>query len=753
MKTPISSSSLIIALLWTAILPINAQVNVTQHHNHASRDGLYIDSAFTHSAAASLTRDLNFNGTISGNVYAQPLYIDDGPGGRPTVIAATESNNVYALDAVDGSVIWQRNVGTPVPLNNLPCGNINPMGITGTPVIDLGSRSLFLDAMTTPDGGATKKHLIFSLNLDTGATNPGWPVDVNASAVFNGTHFTSAVQGERAALSIVGSILYVPYGGHAGDCGTYHGWLVGVPINNPASVTAWATSAIGGGVWGVGGVASDGTNPFIATGNTFNTGGTWSGGEAIIRFQPGPIFSGNPSDYWAPTNWFQLDGGDVDLGGSGPLLVDVPGATPSNLVVALGKDGNAYLLNRGNLGGITAPVAQSHVSNNGIIQAAATYRTNQGTYVVFRANGGTVSAFRINAGNPPTITAAWSMNQSGCGSPFVTSTNGTNNMVVWVVGANGDYRLHGYDGDTGAVIYTGGGNDEVMAGTHSYNTTGIAVRGRIYVGTDNKVYAFVTPGATPTPTPSAARAAVADFNGDGHPDFVLQKPSTHQTEIWYLNNNVYVGSAHGPTLPVPWGLACAADFNRDTHPDYALMNPNNRQTLIGYLSGPTVIGAAFGPSLPSGWELVATADFNADAYPDYVLYNASTRQTAIWYLHNNVYVAGGLAPTLPPGWRLVGVADFNHDGHPDYVLFIPATGQTVIGYLSGRTVIGAAIGPTIPSGWILVATTEFNGDSNSDYVLYKASTRQTAIWYLNNNVYIGSAYGPTVSAGWSLVSQ
>ena len=154
--------------------------------------------------------------------------------------------------------------------------------------------------------------------------------------------------------------------GACADCSLYHGWLVGVPINNPASVTAWAaataTGTYGGAIWGVGGVASDGNNPFVTTGNTFNTGGIWSGGEAVIRFQPGPIFSGNPSDFWAPTNWQTLDANDQDLGGSGPLLVDVPGATPSHLVVALGKDGNAYLLNRDNLGGITAPVASSNLS-------------------------------------------------------------------------------------------------------------------------------------------------------------------------------------------------------------------------------------------------------------------------------------------------------------------------------------------------------------------------------------------------------
>lgn len=133
--------------LWSGVVSTGAQINVTQHHNHDSRDGLYVDPAFTQSAGGSLTRDLGFDGTISGNVYAQPLYVDAGPGGRRTIIAATESNRVYALDAIDGTVIWQQqNLGMPVPLANLPCGNINPMGITGTPVIDLASRSIFLDA-------------------------------------------------------------------------------------------------------------------------------------------------------------------------------------------------------------------------------------------------------------------------------------------------------------------------------------------------------------------------------------------------------------------------------------------------------------------------------------------------------------------------------------------------------------------------------------------------------------------------------
>jgi PQQ enzyme repeat len=470
--------------------PAIALVNVTQHHNNPSRDGLYIDPAFTLTAAASLTRDLSFNGTIAGNVYSQPLYVEGGPSG-PVVIATTESNNVYALNASTGAIIWQRNVGTAIS-SGLPCGNINPVGITGTPIVDLASRALFLDAEISGSG-----HQIFSLNVDTGAINAGWPVTLNTAV----SGFDSSAQSERAALGIVGNTLYVPYGGRFGDCGNYRGRLVGVQMSNPASVLSFATTSTRAGIWGPGGVASDGTNTFVTTGNG-SGGTTWSGSEAVIRLLPGPSFSGSTTDFWAPTNWASLDGGDTDLGGSGPILVDVPGATPSALVVALGKDGKAYLLNRSNLGGVSAPVASANVSGNAIIQAGASYRTSQGTYVVLRPTTGTLTAFKITATNPPTITTGWSVASSGRGSPFVTTTDGTNNAIVWAVGSTGDQRLHGHNGDTGAVIYGGGGANELMTGTRGYNVAAIAARGRIYVANDNKVYAFSVPTGNPTPTPT-----------------------------------------------------------------------------------------------------------------------------------------------------------------------------------------------------------------------------------------------------------
>ena len=493
MKHLISFLSLIVALLWTAVPPANAQqVNVTQEHNHPSRDGLYIDAAFTPANAANLTRDLNFDGTIVGHVYAQPLYIEGGPSG-PMVIAVTESNNVYALHADTGLPIWSRtDIGTPAPQGACP-GNIIPVGITGTPVVDLASRSLFFDALID---GNPDKHFIYSLNVDTGATNPNWPVNVDAAV----PNFSSAVQEERGGLALVNGIVYVAYSGYNGDCGNYHGWVVGVDISNPSNVTGWATDAEGGGIWGHGGVGSDGTKMFVVTGNTFtNQGDPWSGGEAIVRFRAGPVFD----DFWAPPNWQSLDGSDTDLGGCSATLIDVPGANPSQLVLALGKDRNAYLLDRNNLGGVRTAVATMNVSSSTLRgTSSAAYQTGEGTHFAFHNESGELRSYIINATNPPTMALAWNVNDGGRSSPWVTMTDSTNNAIVWVAGVEDDGRLHGYNGDNGAVIFAGGGANEQMTGLRQWNT-GMVARGRIYFGADNKVYAFKLPTGTPTPTPTA----------------------------------------------------------------------------------------------------------------------------------------------------------------------------------------------------------------------------------------------------------
>src|SRR5262249_588980 len=139
----------------------------------------YVQPALTKAAVATLHKDTAFHPTtVQGAMYAQPLFVDGQGTGKDLVIVATEMNNVYALDAATGAQVWTRNLGAPVPLANMPCGNIDPYGVTGTPVIDPASRTLFVDGMVTPDNGTTKQHLIFALSVDTGAVVTGWPVDV-----------------------------------------------------------------------------------------------------------------------------------------------------------------------------------------------------------------------------------------------------------------------------------------------------------------------------------------------------------------------------------------------------------------------------------------------------------------------------------------------------------------------------------------------------------------------------------------------
>src|SRR6266566_2226111 len=172
----------------------------------------------------------------------------------------------------------------------------------------------------------------------------------------------------------------------------------------------------------------------------------------------------------------------------------------------------------------------------------------------------------------------------------------------------------------------------------------------------------------------AAVVAVSDFNGDGHPDFVLQGGAgLQQTGIWYMNNNDFVGALFGPTLPgLMWAVVGTGDFNGDGHPDYVVENIFTGQTGIWYMDNNEFVGALFGPTLPVGWVVRAVGDFNGDGHPDFVLQGGlGGQQTGIWYLNNNVFVGALSGPTLPVGWSLrivgpssalgSGVRDFNGD--------------------------------------------------------------------------------------------
>ena len=279
---------------------------------------------------------------LDGPLYAQPLVVGD------RVFVASEGNSVYALDAATGTIAWQRNLGEPVPASELPCGNIDPSGITGTPVIDAGSATLYVVANLR----SGPHHELFALDLSTGTIRWHRPIDPPG--------LTPAVEQERG-LALNAGRVYVPFGGLYGDCGQYKGAVVSVAADGSGDLASYIvpTSRMGG-IWNPEGPAVDGSGDlWVTTGNSAGQN-TYDFGNALIRLSPGLTVL----DYFAPADWARLNAGDVDLGSLGPVLL------PNSRALAAGKEGIAYLANAGNLGHVGNPLASLDIGSSAFGAAA-----------------------------------------------------------------------------------------------------------------------------------------------------------------------------------------------------------------------------------------------------------------------------------------------------------------------------------------------------------------------------------------------
>ncbi|HEY1934444.1 MAG TPA: PQQ-binding-like beta-propeller repeat protein [Acetobacteraceae bacterium] len=464
--------------------------SVTTYHADAARSGHYSAPGLTWAAASHLAPDPGFDGRIPGHVYAQPLFWQPPAGGPGLVVVATEDNIVLALDAATGKPAWQHRLGAPVPATALPCTNIDPLGITGTPVIDPARGAIFLDAAL--DGPRGARHTMFGLRLADGAILPGWPLDVGVALAARGVRFVSHDQNQRAALALLDGSVFVAFGGHAGDCGDYHGMVVGFATASPHVVAAWITRGPKGGVWSPGGMSVADDHLYFTTGNTEHAPTVvdpWDDGMSAFRESPALPHSIDPHDFFAPRDFAALNEHDLDLGGTVPVPVDLPGDV--RRLVALGKDGNAYLLDRDNMGGIGGALAVRRVANGVIIQAPVVYRSGSQMLVAFRApgalcpDGRSTTAVMALAVSPTDLRPVWCAPMKGRGIPIVTTSSGDAEPIVWIAGAEGDERLHGYRGDTGAPVFA----SQPLPGLRHF-VTPIVAAGRIYLAGDGRVFAF-----------------------------------------------------------------------------------------------------------------------------------------------------------------------------------------------------------------------------------------------------------------------
>jgi outer membrane protein assembly factor BamB len=271
---------------------------------------------------------------LDGAVYAQPLVVGD------RVLVATEADSLYSLSLRTGQVQWRTTVGEPVPLSELPCGNIDPLGITGTPVYDPATGLVFVVAEVT--GPA---HLLVGVEVRTGT------IRVRRSADVPG--MPPAPHQQRAALALSQGRVYIAYGGLLGDCGDYRGRVVASRTDGRGPLLAFAVPTTReGGIWGASGPAVDGRGRlYVAVGNGAATGGAWDHSDSVLRLSPELRLE----DGFAPRQWPQDNAADADLGSMGPLLL------PGGLVFAAGKSGQGYLLRAGRLGGVGGQLVERPV--------------------------------------------------------------------------------------------------------------------------------------------------------------------------------------------------------------------------------------------------------------------------------------------------------------------------------------------------------------------------------------------------------
>ena len=329
---------------------------------------------------------------LDGAVYGQPLIV-----GR-TVIAATENDTVYALARATGRVLWRTHVGTPVPLSRQPCGNISPLGITGTPVYDPGNGLVYAVAETTGSHA-----VLAGLRLATGK------VAVTRRIPAPDGH--PAFDQQRAALTLEAGHVYVAFGGHFGDCGPYVGSVAAVPATGRGPILSYRVpTSREGGIWEPGGpVISPGGTLYVSVGNGAATRPPFDGSDSVTALSPALRRTG----IFAPATWAADNAGDLDLGSMSPALV------AGGRVLAVGKRGTGYLLRAARLGGIGGQVAQGRICP--AFGAAAV----SGSTAYVPCEGGGMAAVSTAGGR---LRVLWRGPGSASGSPVVGGG------AVWVVG-------------------------------------------------------------------------------------------------------------------------------------------------------------------------------------------------------------------------------------------------------------------------------------------------------------------------------
>jgi Legume lectin domain/Chitobiase/beta-hexosaminidase C-terminal domain len=576
--------------IFTTVL--QAQVNVTTYHNDNSRTGQNTqETLLTPANVNSGQFGKLFFVSVDGWVYAQPLYLSNvtiGGGTHNVLYVATEHDSLYAIDADNGTIYWQISLipsggSTVNSSSDLGCGDLVPeIGITGTPVIDTSTGTIYLVAKSKVSGSLVQ--YLHAIDVVTSAekfggpkliqaTVPGTASDGNGTTVSFSPHF----ENQRAGLLLENGHVVIGWSSHC-DISPWHGWIMSYSASTLAQEGAFNTSADGSsdGVWmSGGGLAADSNgNIYFATGN-----GSWNGttdyGDSIVKLGPPSGGSFPVLDYFTPYNQSSLAGGDTDVASGGlVLLPDLPSG--QQLLTQMGKEGKMYLIDRNKMGkycvnlsppcsGNDTNIVQEIPGATAGVWGTPTYWKGSVYWGGGSDGGGSdnLKAFSFNANNTglistsPTSQSAKAFSFSAP-SPSI-SANGNTNGIVWGLddsafgstcsGSSNCQVLYAYDATNLAnMLYNSSqaaNNRDVPGGAVKFATPIIA-NGKVYVGSQLKVSAYGTISTTPT-------AATPTFS---------PAPGTYTSAITVTLSDTTAGATihctTDGTTPTPSSPACSS---------------------------------------------------------------------------------------------------------------------------------------------------------------------------------------------------
>jgi hypothetical protein len=391
---------------------------------------------------------LSWSARLDGAVYGQPLVV----GGD--VIAATENDSVYALSKTTGKTAWRAHLGAPVPQSALHgCGDIFPLGITGTPIYDRSNGLVYAVAETTG-----YRHVLFGLSVADGKVR----VERDLDQPTKGNQ--PAWNQQRPALAIDHGRVYAAFGGLAGDCGAYIGGVVGVPLDGKGPLLSWHTpTSREGAVWGTGGpVVEPNGGLWVSNGNgAAGPGDPYDGSDSVTSLSPVLRRNG----YFAPATWAADNASDLDLGSTEPVIA----AGDPNSTLIVGKRGVGYLLSTADLGGI------GHERASLTICQAFGGTATSGSMVYEPCRSGGMAAVYVSAAERK-IDIRWRGPSDGNGSPVLGGG------AAWVTGYDPDGgtsgTLYELSSATGAIR----SQVEISAGLPHFSSLSLA-GGTAYVST------------------------------------------------------------------------------------------------------------------------------------------------------------------------------------------------------------------------------------------------------------------------------